>query len=414
MEQIVDKHFSVITNINMLGCVGFTSQGCIRLAQCSNIQDLNLSGCKGIRDDGLKMIVRECQCLLYLNLSFCKVTDLSMRYLGMYCEELAFLSLANCTELTDAGAAAIRKGTRCKKLQWLDLSGCRNFSTEGLQELIAGCGATLGALILNHITTLRGAVLAEVARQCHELQHISILGCQNINDRAIKQLAHCHKLRRFAISNNVLITGAGLKAMVKGCKNLTNIMISNCAKFGNEGLSALSQCNLVFLDVSDCPSLTEGGVKSLCEGGIGPRRNLQHVDFSRCTGITAAGYFHMPLRLHMITQLKLKGCRQIDDTTFECIQELRRLTLIDVSGCSRITDEALIMIGAAERPTLRHVYLADCHLVTDIGVEGLVRKCHSLFSVDLSGCNLLTDDAIYQLTYSNHHITYLNLLGLSP
>ena len=28
-------------------------------------------------------------------------------------------SLANCTELTDAGAVALRKGTQCKKLQWL-------------------------------------------------------------------------------------------------------------------------------------------------------------------------------------------------------------------------------------------------------------------------------------------------------
>lgn len=279
--------------------------------------------------------------------------------------------------------------------------------------MIQGCGATLGALILNHITTLRGAVLAEVARNCHDLQHISILGCQNINDRAIKQLAHCHALRRFAISDNSLITGAGLKGMVKGCKHLANVMISKCSRFGNEGLSALSQCNLAFLDVSDCPSLTEGGVRSLCEGGIGPRRNLAHVDFSRCFGITASGFFHVPLRLHMITQLKLKECRQVDDTTFECIQELRRLTLIDISGCSKVTDEALIMIGATPRPTLRHVYLSSCHLVTDIGVEGLVRQCHSLFSIDLSNCNLLTDDAIYQLTYSNHHITYLNLLGLN-
>ena len=42
-----------------------------------------------------------------------------------YATELAYLSIANCTDLTDAGAVALRNGTQCKKLQWLDLSGCR-------------------------------------------------------------------------------------------------------------------------------------------------------------------------------------------------------------------------------------------------------------------------------------------------
>jgi hypothetical protein len=157
-SQIVDQHRAVMTNLNMISCTKLTSAGCLRIAECSNIQDLNLSGCSRVRDDGIKAIASGCQCLLYLNISFCRITDLALRYLGMYAEELAFLSLAGCSELTDAGGMALRKGTMCKKLQWLDLSGCRNFSSEGLQYLIEGCGQSLKALILNNVTTLKGVV----------------------------------------------------------------------------------------------------------------------------------------------------------------------------------------------------------------------------------------------------------------
>lgn len=46
---IVDKHFSVITHLNLLGCYKLTSAACDQLSQCNNIQDLNFSGCKRIR-----------------------------------------------------------------------------------------------------------------------------------------------------------------------------------------------------------------------------------------------------------------------------------------------------------------------------------------------------------------------------
>ena len=57
----------------------------------------------------------------------------------------------------------------------------------------------------------------------------------------------------------------------------------------------------------------------------------------------------MPMRLHMITHLKLRECAQLDDTTFECVSELRRLELIDFSGCTKVTDESLIMLGTTAR-----------------------------------------------------------------
>lgn len=410
IQSIVDKHFSVITHLNLLGCYKLTSSSCERLALCSNIQDLNLSGCKKIRDDGVRKIIQGCQCLLYLNLSFCKVSDLCLRDLGMYASELAFLSLANCTELTDAGAVALRKGTQCKKLQWLDLSGCRNFSSQGLQHLLEGVGNTLQALILNNITTLRSQVIITIGKTCTYLQHLSLLGCRNITDKALKGLSGCANLRRLCISDNDKITGVGVRGMARACKSLTNIVITRCVKVGNEGLMALAGCNLFYIDLSDCIALTDPGIRSLSEG-ILPRRNLQHLDLSRCNGITESGFFYICMRLTNITHLRLRDCRNLTDSSFECASELRRLEVLDISGCTKIGDETLILIGNTRRPTLRHVNVSGCSLIGDSGIEGLVKHCDGLFSMDVSFCNQLTYDAIYHLTFRNRHLHYLNLQG---
>ena len=63
-----------------------------------------------------------------------------------------------------------------------------------------------------------------------------------------------------------------------------------------QGIGELSKCPLFYLDVSDCPALTDLGVRQLTEGGIGPRKHLQHLDMSRCMNVTDSGFFHIGMR----------------------------------------------------------------------------------------------------------------------
>merc|ERR1712226_1521668 len=98
-----------------------------------------------------------------------------------------------------------------------------------------------------------------------------------------------------------------------------------------------------------------GGVRQLTEGGIGPRKHLQHLDMSRCMNITEGGFFHIGMRLSCMTHLRLRQCRYLNDASFECVSELKRLEVIDLSGCPKVGDETLILIGSTRRPTLRHV-----------------------------------------------------------
>jgi hypothetical protein len=69
-------------------------------------------------------------------------------------------------------------------------------------------------------------VLGTVGRTCEDLQHLSVLGCQNINDKSLRALSSCTHLKRFAISHNGIITGTGLRAMIKNGRSNFDVFVS--------------------------------------------------------------------------------------------------------------------------------------------------------------------------------------------
>ena len=54
------------------------------IGDCRNLQDLNISNCKYIDDDIIKIITTGCPTLLYVNMSRNEVSDASIRYLSRY------------------------------------------------------------------------------------------------------------------------------------------------------------------------------------------------------------------------------------------------------------------------------------------------------------------------------------------
>ena len=68
------------TTLNMTDIVYMT----ILIGDCRNLQDLNISNCKYINDDVIKIITTGCPTLLYVNMSRNEVSDASIRYLSRY------------------------------------------------------------------------------------------------------------------------------------------------------------------------------------------------------------------------------------------------------------------------------------------------------------------------------------------
>ena len=86
-------------------------------------------------DETIKVITSGCHILLYLNLSHTKITDQSFRSLGRHCHFLQYLSLAYATHFTDRAFSQLNNGHGCRKVIYLDISGCTQLTSVGFDGL---------------------------------------------------------------------------------------------------------------------------------------------------------------------------------------------------------------------------------------------------------------------------------------
>lgn len=191
----------------------------------------------------MQHIAKGCSALLYLNLSYCNVTDSIIRILTKcvshcraskafttlfplsfrcmyacvqlfwlavcepfygsfplhwvfligghscrYCGSLHYLSLAYSTQFTSKGLQSITTGKGCRRLVYLDLSGCTHLSAEGMHSIGKGC-PILNTLILDDIPDFTDAMIIKLVAHCHTLRHISLMGGGSLTDKAFKYLA---------------------------------------------------------------------------------------------------------------------------------------------------------------------------------------------------------------------------------
>lgn len=103
---------------------------------------------------------------------------------------------------------------------------------------------------------------------------------------------------------------------------------------------------------------------------------------------------------------------------------LEDFQLLDLSGCSAIvTDDLLQLIGNNSSFHLKILSLRDCFRLTDAGLHWLTtavaggggggggESCDSLTSLDLSGCDQITDRGVASLAFHLPHLEQLHLKG---
>jgi hypothetical protein len=105
---------------------------------------------------------------------------------------------------------------------------------------------------------------------------------------------------------------------------------------------------------------------------------------------------------------------------------LENFQLLDLSGCSAmVTDDLLQLIGNNSSFHLKTLSLRDCFRLTDVGLhwltttvsggpcggEGKGESCESLTSLDLCGCDQITDGGVASLAFHLPHLEQLHLQG---
>jgi hypothetical protein len=131
----------------------------------------------------------------------------------------------------------------------------------------------------------------------------------------------------------------------------------------------------------------------------------------RCMDDEAAAVLeHAP----SLTALHMPQCSKLSDHGAAIIARIcqpRLLRTLNLSDCHRITDHGVIALTRAFGACLEEVTLAGLHRVTAGAIEILAAMCPRIQSLDVSGCDQLTDDGLARLAACTA-LRRLNLAGL--
>lgn len=302
-----------------------------------------------------------------------KISDRGLSQLLMKCTQLRHLDLAGCKHLTDATCNLVAE--KIPRLQSIDLSGCHQISDRGLCALFRGC-KHLEKAMLRNLPRLSNSTV-DAARTSivmyNKLHTIDLSGCTNFTDEALMKMLEddcCGCIRELDLCACTQLQMGLVGFRRKGSTS------TNCRKIG------LCQTSLA----------SDSTLKWLAEGCS----HLQSLDLSHCRFQDSALSYLFRGCKHL-RELNVAGCVDLSDAAWEpllvssCSSTSThaadkfgtRLTSLVLTGCSKITDNAVISIASA-CPLLQRIDLAGVPLVTCEGMASLAKSCPYLNSIDIS------------------------------
>uniref|UniRef100_A0A914HZX8 F-box domain-containing protein n=1 Tax=Globodera rostochiensis TaxID=31243 RepID=A0A914HZX8_GLORO len=320
----------------------------------SFLKVLSLKGCENVQDNAMRSFAAKCPNIEQLTLTKCKlVTDSTCEYIGRYCHRIVMIDLENCTLITDIALKFIGEG--CKRLEEINLSWCEQISDIGIAYVAKSCpnlhtlfckgldnlsSQCFGQLVMPELRALNlfscpnvtDETVADVARNCHQLEFLSLSNCKEITDQAIVSISHgCPKLRDLELAGCANLTDSGFVQLAKNCHELERMDLEECLLITDSTLSNFNNgCpNLYSLSLSHCENLTDNGLADLC---VAHRERLQVLELDNCPNIT--------------------------DLALESMKHLKVLERVDLYDCQMITKDAIKKFKQARPEVEVHAYFA--------------------------------------------------------
>ncbi|XP_060578635.1 F-box and leucine-rich repeat protein 13-like isoform X2 [Ruditapes philippinarum] len=331
------KNSKKLDYLDVSGCLQITPDGFKNLSQgCTNLQTLLLNDFPTLSDDCLTPVANK---LTKLNtMSFLgspllsdetfkriagnknlkkikiegnhRISDVSLRVIGMHCSNLEHIYIADCQRLTDL---ALKSLASCKFLTVANFADCVRITDKGVRQLVDGpCGPKLRELNLTNCIRVGDMAMVNIHKRCHNLTYLSVCFCEHISEAGIELLGQTHSITSIDIS---------------GC---------NC---GDGGLSSLgNNSRLRDVTLSECANITDLGLQKFAQ----QCKNIERLDLSHCMQITDGAIKNLAFCCRMLNVLNLAGCKLVTDLSIQYLSGVcHYLFQLDVSGCLLITDKAL-------------------------------------------------------------------------
>lgn len=211
----------------------------------------------------VKNIIPQIPSLRKLNLgnSNPKLTDETTNIISQHCPNLVYLTLS-FSLITSKGLRNIGQG--CKKLSFIDLSGCYLIDDE-ISNFLNYC-PELKIIYLNYLLKISGKSFLSIIKS-NQIEYASFTSS---------------KIFEVSSSSNELPTSSNEE---RSCSKIKKLMIDNC-EISDKNLKQISYwCkNLEYLDISLVYDVDDGVLQDLCD----QLENLKEVIASNCYGVSVA------------------------------------------------------------------------------------------------------------------------------
>lgn len=338
-----------------------------------------------------------CECaveLLWHRPSFTKLPTLGkmMRVLARddqtfsyarFIRRLNFLYLGG--ELSDSLFSRL---AQCVRLERLTLINCSALSDSVLARVLPCC-PNLVALDLTGVVETTDKAIVALASSAKKLQGINLGGCKKLTDKAVLALAaNCPLLRRVKLSHVENITDESVSALAQSCPLLLEIDLNNCKKITDTSVRDLwaHSCHMREMRLSHCVELTDSAFPA------SPRTDIV---------LSGPNPFPSSNPFNPDRAPSLKISKQFE-----------HLRMLDLTGCSNITDEAVEGIIAIA-PKIRNLVLAKCMHLTDAAVEAICMLGKHLHYLHLGHAVTITDRSIRTLARACTRLRYIDLASKS-
>lgn len=376
----------------------------------SYIRRLNFSLLAGDLDDQLFGRMDVCHRLERLTLAGCsQVTDATLARVLSQTPQLVAVDLSGVVQLSDTTLHVLAE--HCPRLQGANLSGCKAITSEGVIELVHRC-PSLRRIKLGQCEAVDGRALLQLLRRCPILLEADLVNCPRITDASVREvwlrpnivrelkLAHCHELSDRGFPTPAMLEdvqqhppvaeyGSAPPALARPpalvvCEHLRILDLTNCALLTDETVRGIvaQAPKLRNLSLAKCARLTDESVYAIAKLG----RNLQYVHLAHLAHLTDRAVLHLA-------------------------QHCTRIRYLDLACCVQLTDASVVEL-ARNLPKLRRIGLVRVANLTDASILGLVERHATLERIHLSYCENISVPAIFWLTQRLGRLTHLSLTGV--
>ncbi|CDO92226.1 unnamed protein product [Kluyveromyces dobzhanskii CBS 2104] len=243
-------------------------------------------------------------------------------------------------------------------------------------------------------------------------KHINVSNCFHITDEGFSYMV-----------NEIGIGGQMISLKMSSCwdisamsimdiavpsigKLLEEIDLSNCRKVRDDVIQRLIGWDVHKVEPNDDYSNNVNRVKSLYpldEPIPGMEEySVQEVVRSSKSNVIGCGN---------LNKMVLRHCKNLTDLTLYhmSLYAKDRLTYLDFTRCSGLTDVGFSYWSYQNFPNLRTLILSECIFLTDNSIRSIVNGCPNLSHLNLSFCCSLTDVAIELLCLGGQNLEELDI-----